>query len=287
MLEGLIDLHVHTTASDGTLTPAELIRYARGRNLAAVAITDHDTIDGLPEALKEAKQQGFELIPGVEISVEHPAGEMHILGYFVDINNRELAEALQELRRYREERNPRMLQKLRDLGMDISMAEVAEKAGGKVVGRPHFAAVMVEKGYVASFEEAFDKYLGAGKAAYVKKEKLTPRQGIELIQKAGGIPVLAHPKYLGYNSIELLIEELKNLKGYGLQGIEAYYSAYSPEETELYLKLAGDYGLLVTGGTDFHGSNKPEIEIGIGCGNLRIPYEILAPLKEAKKRLMK
>ncbi len=275
---GLIDLHVHTTASDGTMTPEEVVFHAARQGLKAVAITDHDTVDGVQEAMEAGSRAGIEVVPGVEISVDFP-GEMHILGYFIDPFNSQLQQGLAMLRQYRKERNPKMVEKLRDLGFDISVEEVAEAAGGNVIGRPHIAAVMKQKGYVRDFDEAFELYLGAGKPAYVKKDKLTPREGIELVAAAGGIPVLAHPKYLevnGRKGLQALVEELA---GYGLRGIEAFYTFHTPEETEVYLDLAERNCLMVTGGTDFHGNNKENIEIGRGQGSLAVSYEILERLK--------
>lgn len=281
MVQGLIDLHVHTTASDGTLTPAGLVAHARQKGLRAVAVTDHDTVEGLPEALAEADKSGFEVIPGVEISVDYQGGEMHILGYYVDPSSEPLLVSLAQLQEYRRERNPKVIRKLRELGMHISLEEVEAAAGGNVIGRPHFAAVLVRKGYAASTQEVFDKFLGAGQPAYVKKEKLTPEEGIELIGRAGGIPVLAHPKYLRDHNADRLSALLRKLEAVGLKGVEVYYTTHTPEETDLYLRLAREYSLLITGGTDFHGANKPEIELGVGTGDLQIPYELLAELKTA------
>lgn len=278
MNSGLIDLHVHTKASDGTMTPAEVVFHAVGKGLQAIAITDHDTIDGVDQAVRAGRELDLEVVPGVEVSVDYNNGEMHILGYFVDVHSPELQKNLDLLLQYRDERNPRMVEKLRSLGFDITMDEIVEAAAGGVVGRPHFAAVMQKKGYVNSFEQAFDWYLGTGKAAYVKKERLTPKEGIELITAAGGIPVLAHPKYLkvDHNRLHSLVSELK---GYGLQGIEVFYTTHSPAETQQYYDLAGANGLLVTGGSDFHGRNKPEIEIGTGQGGLAVQYGVLEQLK--------
>ena len=281
MSSGLIDMHVHTTASDGTKTPREMVFFARESGLKAAAITDHDTIEGVAEALAAGEEAGIEVVPGVEISVDYP-GEMHILGYYVDYTNRKLLEGLGLLRAYRDRRNPMMIEKLRQMGFDISMAEVAGAADGKVVGRPHFAAVMVEKGYVSDYQEAFEKYLGAGQPAYIKKERLTPREGIEMIMSAGGIPVLAHPKYVKIKDDNGLAELIRQLMGYGLKGIEVFYTTHAREETRKFLNLAERCGLFVTGGTDYHGANKPDIQIGRGRGGLAIPYGLLAKIKNAK-----
>lgn len=279
IMKGKIDLHAHTTASDGTLTPAELVALAKKNGLQAVAITDHDTVDGVQEALAAGERIGMEVIPGVEIGVDFKR-EMHILGYFIDPQNSDLARSLALLREFRDQRNPRMVEKLREMGFEITMDEVIGEADGKVIGRPHFASVMIKKGYVSDFNEAFDKYLGAGKAAYVKKDKMTPREGIKLITGAGGIPVLAHPKYLEMQGDVNLEELLRELITYGLKGIEVYYTTHTPEETERYRYLAGRLGLRLTGGSDFHGNNKRDIKLGSGGGNLAIRYELLEKLKQ-------
>lgn len=271
----MIDLHVHTTASDGTLTPQEVVAYAKKENIEAIAITDHDTVAGIGAAILASETLGVKVIPGVEISVDHAGQEMHILGYFLHVNSPDLQQSLNELQRYREERNPKIVKKLQELGMKITLSEVMAEAGGQIVGRPHFAALLVKKGFVRDKQEAFDKYLASGRPGYVKKEKLLPQEGIQLILSAGGIPVLAHPKYLkeqGYAQLENL---LVKLKGFGLMGIEAYYPHHDALDTAAYLKMAQKHSLLVTGGTDFHGGNKPEIELGIGTGELNVPFALV------------
>lgn len=282
-MPGLIDLHVHTTASDGTMTPAETVFHAARCGLKAIAITDHDTVEGVPEALAAGEQAGIEVVPGVEISVDHP-GEMHILGYYIDPHSAELQHVLSRLRRYRDKRNPLMADKLRRLGLALTMADVAREAQGEIIGRPHFAAVMIKKGYVKDFSQAFDYYLGVGQPAYVKKERLSPKQGINMITSSGGVPVLAHPKYLAAGGRDGLKKLVRELKGYGLQGIEVFYTAHSPEETRKFYNLAVANGLVVTGGTDFHGANKPKIEIGIGEGDLAVDYGILEKLKSVGQK---
>lgn len=277
---GLVDLHVHTTASDGTLTPTEVVAYAKSKNLQAIAITDHDTIDGIKEAIAAAERMNFKIIPGVEISVDYKGKEMHILGYLMDIDSEVLKESLEQLQQYRRERNPKIIRKLQEAGLKITLEEVGAEAGGTVIGRPHFAAVIVKKGFVRDKQEAFDKYLANGKPGYVKKERLTPREGIELILAAGGIPVLAHPKYLqdqGYAQLDSLLEQLK---GYGLKGVEVLYTSHEPDEVKNYLRLANKHGLLITGGTDFHGANKPEIDLGEGTGRLRVPYILVRKMEK-------
>lgn len=281
---GLIDLHVHTTASDGTMTPEEVVFHAAAQGLKAIAITDHDTVAGIPEALEAGIRAGIEVVPGVELSVKYP-GEMHILGYYIDCQNPILDRGLDLLSLYRSERNPQMVRKLQNLGCQISMEEVTNEASGGIIGRPHYAAIMVRKGFVRDFADAFELYLGVGKPAYVEKDKLTPGQGIEMIVAAGGIPVLAHPKYLQLSDNIGLDNLVQELKQHGLGGIEVFYSENTPDETERYFSLAIDHGLAVTGGTDFHGSIKPELKIGKGKGNLEVRYNFLERLKEIKKRV--
>jgi len=276
-MEKYIDLHTHTTASDGSMRPAELVKYAKSRGLAAVAVTDHDTVEGLDEALAAGIEAGIEVIPGVEIGVDFDS-EMHILGYFPCKTYAKIADTLSTLRKNREERNPKIVRKLNEMGFSLTMDEVRKEAQGKIVGRPHIAKVLVKKGFVKSIEEAFEKYLANGRPAYFKKDRLSPRQGIQEILKAGGIPVLAHPKHLRLDMehLDTLLEELK-MKG--LKGIEAYYVDNTAAETGVFLRLALKHDLIVTGGSDFHGKFKPNIQIGTGRGNLKVPYELLEKLR--------
>lgn len=299
-----IDLHMHSTASDGSMEPAALVRHAYGLGLAAIALTDHDTVSGVEQALEEGERLGMEVIPGVEISVsisswdlapfEYPRGwsemtagepaepEMHLLGYFFSGSYERISETLEDLRQRREQRNPKIIARLNELGLDISLEEVTRKAAGGVVGRPHIARVMMEKGDISSISEGFDRYLGAGRPAYFKKDKLTPEEGLAEIIRAGGVPAIAHPIYLGVRGRQLG-DILERLKRAGLKGIEALYSDNSKEQTDELLKLAQEHGLKVTGGSDFHGSFKPDIEAGSGRGNLRIPYSLLSALRQAQR----
>lgn len=276
-MEKFIDLHTHSTASDGSMSPKELVRHAKATGLSAIALTDHDTIAGVEEAVKEGLSIGLEVIAGVEISVDYKP-EMHILGYFFNNSSENLNETLKKLRENRSERNPKIIQKLNELGFNLTIEEVQAEAKGSVVGRPHIAKVLVKKGYVRSMEEAFDRFLASGRAAYFKKDKLSPEEGIHEILNGGGVPVLAHPIFLGLKLKEL-DELLGNLKKAGLKGIEALYVENTTDDTGNLLRLALKHNLLVTGGSDFHGSFKANIEIGIGRGNLRIPYELLDKLR--------
>jgi predicted metal-dependent phosphoesterase TrpH len=203
---GYVDLHLHTTASDGVMTPSEIVRYAKSKGLQAIAITDHDTIEGLEEGLLEGEKIGFEVVPGVEISAEHSPGSMHLLGYFLDIHHPLLKGKLDYLQKARAERNPKIIENLNRLGVRISYEEVVKASGGGQVGRPHFAQVLIEKGYVRSFQEAFDRFLKKGAPAYVDKVRFKPEQAISFIKESGGVAVLAHPKTLGMNSTLRLLE---------------------------------------------------------------------------------
>lgn len=276
--ERYIDLHTHSTRSDGSMTPDELVRHAFEQGLEAIALTDHDTVGGVRSAIERGKSLGMEVIAGVEIGVSFKT-EMHMLGYFFNENFSSLEKTLDELKVKREQRNVKMVKKLNELGIDIALSEAEDLAKGGIVGRPHIAQVMVNKGYAGSVREVFEKYLSVGKPAYFKKEKLTPEEGIREITKAGGVAVLAHPIYLNLNQ-----EELDSLLGQlaekGLKGIEAYYTYNTQEQTDMLLKLAERHGLAITGGSDFHGNYKPEIEIGSGLGGLRVPYGLLAELKK-------
>jgi len=300
--ERLVDLHTHTTESDGSMTPVELVRYAHIKGLEAVAITDHDTIGGLEKAEEEGRKLGIEVITGVEISVDfsdlflklksmHNGGksenetvssipEMHILGYFFGKNYGSILETLNDMREKRKERNAKIARALQELGFDIHIEEVNSMAGGENAGRSHFARLMVQKGYVKSTKEAFDKYLTYGKPAYFKREKLSPEEGIGEIAKAGGVASIAHPKYLYLDEEEM--DTLLGLLAFsGLKAIEAYYSEYTEEETQYFLKLANKHGLVATGGSDFHGSYKDGIDLGSGRGSLKVPYSALESLREA------
>ncbi|WP_114300090.1 PHP domain-containing protein [Anaerobacterium chartisolvens] len=278
-MDKYIDLHTHSTASDGSMSPGELVRHAAKCGLHAVAITDHDTVEGVDEAADEGRKLGIEVIAGVEISANYKP-EMHILGYFFNGAHDNIKPALSRLRENRDVRNPKIIKRLNELGFNISLEEVEAEVMGSVVGRPHIAKAMLKKGYVKSIEEAFDKYLSTGRPAYFKKDKLTPEEGIKEILRAGGIPVVAHPIYL-YHTWSELDKLFGNLVKSGLKGIEAYYVDNSADDTGNLLRLAIKHGLLVTGGSDFHGSFKNGIEIGVGRGNLKIEYVLLEKLKKA------
>lgn len=278
----MIDLHVHTTMSDGTVEPREVVRLAARKGLRAIAITDHDTIDALPAAQEESLSTGVEVVEGVEISAQWPNGILHILGYFVKPHNRQLQEALEYLRKHRLERIPKILSKLREQDVFVSVDEVCQEARGGVPGRPHIANVLVHKGYVRMLQEAFDRYLRKGASAYVEKVKLTPSDAIRVILGAGGTAVIAHPYSLDSDEPAGLERIVKDLVAMGVQGIEAYYPRHTPEQTRMYLNLAEKLDLVATGGTDFHGSNKPLIKLGVIPGQGPLPYSILEDLRRRK-----
>jgi len=244
-----IDLHIHTTASDGKHTPAEIVHRAASLGLKVISITDHDTTEGLAPALETARNYpSLRLIPGVELSTDVAKGEIHILGYFIDYTDIDFEESLARMRNSRVERARQMVQKLDRLGIHVEWERVKEIAGEGALGRPHVAQAMLEKGYIANLQEAFRNYLGHGGPAYVERDKLTPAEAVKLILKAGGLPVLAHPLTSG--DIEGTIVELKEA---GLVGMEVYYASYSSEEINPLLGLAYKHGMIATGGTDYHG----------------------------------
>jgi predicted metal-dependent phosphoesterase TrpH len=279
-----IDLHTHSNASDGTLPPEEVVRLAKERGLRAIALTDHDTIDGLAEAEAAGKQAGLEVIPGVEISARHPGGSMHILGYFLEYEDRLLAERLEVLKQARKDRNPQIIAKLNGLGIPMTMETVERISGRGQMGRPHIARALYEGGYVRNIQEAFDIFLGNQGKAYVSKFRFPPEEAIEMIREAKGVPVLSHPFTLNLRNSEDLRERLQELKGLGLAGIEVYYPEHSPEQEALYLSLARELGLLITGGSDFHGDNKPEVELGrIKCQK-KLTYDLVEALKAWRRR---
>jgi len=275
----MIDLHSHTSASDGTFSPKELVNLAKSVGIEAIAITDHDTIEGLPEALEEGKKKGIEVIPGVEISIDHQPGSMHVLGLFLDIKSNKLNEYLTDLQTSRSSRNPQIIEKLNELGLTITMEEVQKISGGGQVGRPHIAAALLKNEYVRSIQQAFDKYLKKGATAYFERHRLTRERAVEMIHDAGGLVILAHPGTLGVNasSFDILMSELKDV---GFDGIEVFYNSHSQVDEDRLMKIVDKYGFVISGGTDFHGENKPSIKLGVGYGNMAIPYEVLQEMKQ-------
>jgi 3',5'-nucleoside bisphosphate phosphatase len=259
------DLHLHTTVSDGKYTPAELVRKAAGAGLTIMAVTDHDNVDGIAPALEAAKQfPGLTVIPGVEISTEEPEGEVHVLGYFLDYHHKELLDRLNGMRESRQSRAKKMVDKLAALGMPLDWKRVQEIAGDGTIGRPHIAQALLEKGFISTIREAFDKYIAWGGPAYVERDKMTPAEAVELILRAGGIPVLAHP-FVSKDPENLM----SRLKQSGLIGIEAYYGEYKPEDVKKLVGLAEKYHLITTGGSDYHGLDET-VETPLGGADVPV-----------------
>jgi len=280
----MIDLQSHTTASDGSLTPTELVLLAKQVGLSALGVTDHDTAGGLEEAVAAAAEHGLELVPGIEMSVDYPQGEFHLLGYYIDFRNPEFLARVQYLQENRFNRNAVMVRKMLEAGLDVTMEEVVAESGGGQVGRPHMARALLKKGYVSSVQEAFDRYLADGQPLHVPKVKLSPEEAIDLVHSAGGVAVLAHPKYMEYPTEEGLRAELARLKEAGLDGLECYYSQHSEEETRQYLRLAETFGFLVTSGSDFHGVSKPDVPLGVIYQGRGGDDSLLVKLKHAAGR---
>lgn len=280
-MEG-IDLHIHSTASDGTLSPAEILKLAQKLKLRAIAITDHDTIDGSKEALQAGIPPSVNFLTGVEISASSPpsisyAGSFHILGYSIRLDDPQLNKTLAVLQQARKNRNPQIVKRLNSMGFEFSLEDVASEIGDGQLGRPHIARYMLKRGFVKSIDEAFRKYIAQGMPAYVDKYRVDCSRAIEIILDAGGIPVLAHPILLSFDKNET-IDLFALLKDMGLKGIEVYYPENPPDMTAFYIELAQRYGLLKTGGTDFHGSLKPDIQMGSGRGDFAVPYEVYEKL---------
>ncbi|MGI6152635.1 MAG: PHP domain-containing protein [Christensenellaceae bacterium] len=249
----MIDMHIHTTASDGTDTPEKIIEKCRKLNLELCSICDHDTVASQYTAVREVKKTKLQYLTGLELSVKHE-GEIHLLGYGVDIENDALKAEMEVLRRSREARIGRIIEKLGENNIRITFEDVAEVAHGETMGRPHVALALLGKGYVQDMQEAFEKYLGERGTCYVQRKKLTAEQAVATVKEAGGCPVIAHPKFIRTQNFEKL---LKTLKEIGVEGIEAYYPAHTDAEVDYYVGLAKKYGLLVTEGSDYHGAVKP------------------------------
>ena len=279
-----LDLHLHSTHSDGSSTPTEVIRLAHRAGVTALAITDHDITTGIAEATAAGSELGIEVIPGVEISSILNDSELHILGYFVDPQDAELNKRLATLRESRHHRNPQIIERLQALGIELTYEEVRAIAGTDAVGRPHIARCLIEKGVVSTAKEAFDRFLAEGRPAYVPRLLPPPAEAISWINQAKGLAVLAHPTWVK-TTRETLENLVRQLKTDGLNGVEVHYSTHTASQTRAYLNLANQLGLLITGGSDFHGITKPDIEVGIGRGSLHIPDTLLPTLKNAAAKI--
>ena len=276
-----VDLHIHSTASDGRLTPAEIIQEAAERGLTFIALADHDSVDGIASA--QAAAQAFpqlKVIPCVEISTDIPKGELHLLGYFIDYTDDELKATLDRFKNSRLRRAQKMVAKLENLGIHVDWQQVQEIAGGSSIGRPHIAQAMLEKGCITSIKQAFNEYLGHDRPAYVERDKMTPEEAVELIVKAKGLPVLAHP--LTLSDPEAMTIELKAA---GLVGIEAYYDGYTIEEINRLVTLASKHKLIVTGGSDYHGLDPTETSIGGADLPIEAVEQLIALAKQRNPNL--
>jgi len=286
-----IDLHIHSTASDGSLDPLEILLLAKKTGLAAIALTDHDSTYGVKKILAHPELLGpIQFLTGVEISAAPPknlhlSGSFHILGYGVAMDHPELNFALERQQTARKNRNPEMIQRLNALGLAMTLEEVvAASEADAQIGRPHIARLMVQKGYCASINEVFDRYIGKGKPAYIEKARIDAAKAMDLIRSAGGIPVLAHPGLVDKMTPEAFDLLMTDLKRMGLLGIEVLYPDHSPEQTRYFREIAETHELLITGGSDFHGAINPEIRLGRGKGDLAVPYVLFERLIEAVSR---
>ncbi|MCF7791774.1 MAG: PHP domain-containing protein [Victivallales bacterium] len=269
----MIDLHIHSTASDGTDSPAKIIDKSIDLNLYAIALTDHDTVSGIDEFLNNVATKNIIGIPGVEIAMLWKNREYHILGYWIDHKNRRLLDLLQLIRDNRKSRNHKIISKLNNNGLNINLEEILQKAKGESVGRPHIASVLVEKGYFPTIKDVFSTCLATGGTGYVPRILPTPEEAINTIKEAGGIAIWAHPFHRGKagNNFQ---ENLEYFIKLGLAGIEAYYPEFSQNQHNKAIQAASDNGLTLSGGTDYHGSNQPGINLGTGRGNLQIPNKV-------------
>ena len=282
-----IDLHTHSTRSDGTLTPAELIRYAAQKGLAAIALTDHDTIDGIEEAVQAARSLSSqdpdalvpEVIPGVELSTEYRGKDIHIVGLFIDWQNREFADRLRGFADARIYRNRKMCSLLTENGCPVSYEDLEAAFPDTVITRAHFAQYLLDRGMISSIDEAFRKLIGDDCPCFVPREKITPHDAVRFLLRFGGVPILAHP--LQYKMGETELDALvASLTGLGLDGIEVYYSTHRQADTANLSRIAEKYGLLLSGGSDFHGTRKQHLDLGTGYGHLYVPDTILPPIRE-------
>lgn len=277
-----IDLHVHSNASDGSFTPAEVVKLAHNANLRYFALTDHDTVDGIKEALDKATEyDNLDVIPGIELSCYYQNREIHIVGLYVDYQNQEFLNALEDLKEAREDRNEKMVANFVNAGIPLTIDELKHGNPNSVITRAHFARVLVEKGICKTKNEAFDKYLGIGCPFYLAKPKVTPEHVMSLIINAGGTAILAHPYSYKFSRSEV-INLLDYLIPLGLSGMECYYSTYDNGQIQDLRSIALSKNLLVSGGSDFHGAVKPDISIGTGRGNLSIPQKLLDLINERR-----
>ena len=274
-----VDLHLHSRFSDGSDTPTEIVDQAAERGLSGIALTDHDILDGIPEAAAAAARRGLRFIPGAELSVSWQDQSMHLLVYFLEPGPGPLQDRLAELQDARHHRNLEIVARLNRLGIEITFEEVQQEAAMGVTGRPHLAGVMMRKGYVATVAEAFDRYLAAGRPAYVPRKRLSAEDAITLARTGGAVPVIAHPHTLNLRAAEFA-SGFRDLVERGLGGIEAFYGEYTPEMRLRIAEICDELGIVATGGSDYHGTYKPDLEIGTGRGDLRVPDAALERLEQ-------
>lgn len=281
-MNGQIDLHIHTTASDGTYTPRRAVELAHALGLAAIAVTDHDTVSGVAEAMAAGTEYGVEVVPGMEISAGYGGRSVHILGLFIDPNSPALRPALEWAVNERNARNEKIVAAMAADGFDISLEALRRAHPAAVLGRPHIAGWLAERGYVSSVDEAFGRYLDRGRPYYRPRARMPLPDAVRAIRDAGGIAVLAHPFQYGFEP-EKLEQFIQDAKAAGCRAIEAYYSGYTSAQTDALLEAAARHGMAVSGGSDFHGAAKPHISMGAGTGGeLSVPYSLLKGLKKAR-----
>jgi predicted metal-dependent phosphoesterase TrpH len=283
-LSSLIDLHIHSTYSDGVLKPAELVDLAKSQGLSAISITDHDTADGAGEAIQRGLEKGIEVISGIEISSWHGDTSMHILGYLFRSDDEQFNSRLQLLQQGRETRNIRIIENLNKLGITVELEELLQYSEYGQTGRPHIARLLVDKGIAKTVDLAFKYYLGRGAAAYAERFRFSARDAIAMIREAGGVAVLAHPSSLD-PSLRSTPSLLKDLHKVGLNGVEVYYPSHSSKAVKALLKMAGDIGLLITGGSDFHGPERSGYKINKWVHKTNIPYDLVTAIKKNAKKL--
>jgi predicted metal-dependent phosphoesterase TrpH len=277
------DLHLHSDCSDGTTPPAQVVRLAAAARMRSIALTDHDTLDGVPEAIEEGRRVGVHVVPGVELSLDHERGTFHMIGLGVDLDNPDLLAGIARIRGARDGRNDGVLQRLAELGVPVSAEELAEEAGDAVVGRPHLATVMLRRGYVVSVQDAFDRYLGRGAPAYVERDRMTLAEAVAAVHGAGGATVLCHPHTLGFDPGVAsrraeLVSFLRQCATAGLDAMEVRCGSFTRAAEKVWESVCRDAGLLRSGGSDFHGDRKPGLRVGVGRGRMRVPHEWLDAL---------
>jgi 3',5'-nucleoside bisphosphate phosphatase len=277
-----VDLHTHSTASDGSDSPTELVHNVVAARISAFALTDHDTTEGLAEASAAAHLIGVEMIPGVELSLDWDKGGMHLVVLWLEPKASPLQDRLAGLQASRADRNVRMVERIRDLGMDITLSEIEAQSGGGSTGRPHIAAVMVRKGYVPDPQTAFDQYLASGRPAYLGRDRLTPEEAIGLARASGAVPVLAHPHTLGVDNRFEMADLMERLTAAGLIGIECHYGSYDQPGRAGMTAMAARFGLLASGGSDYHGSYKEDVVLGVGRVGIPVPDSVLTELASTR-----